>query len=129
MHILYVDDSGSSENPSERYFVLGAVAVFERGIYHQIAAADECVASFGLEASEAEVPLFVDSRASRLVQLADLVAFATWRRYEYSDGRFFDPIIPKFDSDGGILHGLAHRRGRAECYCPACHSRRWGARG
>jgi hypothetical protein len=72
----------------------------------------------------AEVPFFVDSRASRLVQLADLVAYATWRKYEFSDGRFFDPLIPKFDSEGGVLYGLVHRRGSAACFCPACHSRR-----
>jgi Protein of unknown function (DUF3800) len=30
----------------------------------------------------AEVPLFVDSRASRCIQLADLIAWATWRKYE-----------------------------------------------
>jgi hypothetical protein len=72
----------------------------------------------------AEVPLFVDSKASRLIQLADLVAYATWRRYEHSDGRFFDALIPRFDSDGGVIHGLVHRRGQRECFCPACHSRR-----
>lgn len=72
----------------------------------------------------AEVPLFVDSKASRLVQLADLVAYATWRKYELGDGRFFDPLIPMFDADGGVIHGLFHYRGRTdECFCPACLSR------
>ena len=72
----------------------------------------------------AEVPLFVDSRASRLVQLADLVAFATWRKYEYQDGRFFDNLIPMFDSQGGVIHGLFHYRAASvECFCVACFSR------
>jgi hypothetical protein len=73
----------------------------------------------------AEVPLFVDSRASRMVQLADLVAWATFRKYEFCDGRFFDPIIPLFDASGGVIHGLFHYRDTAEtCYCPACYSRK-----
>lgn len=72
----------------------------------------------------AEVPLFVDSRASRLIQLADLVAYAMWRRYEYQDGRFFDPITPRFDRDGGVLHDLVHYKSPSdECFCPACMSR------
>lgn len=72
----------------------------------------------------AEVPLFVDSKASRLIQLADLIAFAVWRKYEYQDGRFFDPIISRFDEDGGVIHGLMHFRAKgADCYCPACMSR------
>jgi hypothetical protein len=252
MHILYVDDSGSVGNPDEKYFVLGGVSVFERGMYHQMASADACVEGFGLGdhreielhgspmytgregvwrsvrdrgrreqmikdalatfsnaasvrlfavavnklavAPEdpielafeeicnrfnlflrrvlnrtgedqrglivmdenrheqplqalarhfrlrggrwgqfrhlAEVPLFVDSQASRLVQLADLVAYATWRKYEHRDGRFFDDLIPKFDADGGVIHSLVHRRpGGEECFCPACFSRRWGMRG
>jgi Protein of unknown function (DUF3800) len=247
MHILYVDDSGTVDNPHERFFVLAGVAVFERGLFHQIKVTDDCVRSFGLgdphdielhasnmynardsvwrsvrerSAREkmindalatlrghasiklfgiaidkqaaspkdpvalafeeicnrfnlflarmndrhksdpqrglivmdetkhekplqtlarkfridgarwghfrnlAEVPLFVDSRASRLIQMADLVAWSTFRKYEFKDGRFFDPVISLFDSDGGVIHGLYHHRLFAEdCYCPACYSR------
>jgi hypothetical protein len=36
------------ENAGERHFVLGGIAIFERGIYHQITAADNCVNGFGL---------------------------------------------------------------------------------
>jgi hypothetical protein len=74
----------------------------------------------------AEVPLFVNSKASRIIQLADLVAWATFRKYEFADGRFFDPMIPRFDADGGVIHGLYHARGSrtgAACHCPACMSR------
>lgn len=250
MHILYVDDSGSIDNPNDRFFILGGVSVFERGIYHQITALENAVASFNLGDSKdielhgspmyqgrgqpwsavkrpdreamirtalstlgprnpsvrlfavaversavaphdpveiafeeicnrfnlylqrryhrggrqaqdqqrglivmdqskheeplqalasrfrargtrwgqlrnlAEVPFFVDSRASRLVQAADLVAFATWRKYEHQDGRFFDDIIGLFDNDGGVIHGLVHRhRWSDPCFCPSCMSR------
>jgi hypothetical protein len=72
----------------------------------------------------AEVPLFIDSRASRMIQLADLVAWSTFRKYEIQDGRFFDPLIRLFDAHGGVIHGLVHHKSRAEdCYCAACLSR------
>lgn len=249
MHILYVDDSGTVSDPTERHFVLGGVSVFERGLFHQIKLADDCVASFNLGDAHdielhgsamyagrdsvwrtvrsrsdrermiqsalatlkghasvrlfavvidkvvvspndpvsmafeeicnrfnlfitrmndrrrndgqqrglivmdeskhekplqtlarkfridgarwghfrnlAEVPLFIDSRASRMIQMSDLVAWSTFRKYEYQDGRFFDPIISLFDADGGVHHGLVHHRHRGEdCFCPACFSRR-----
>lgn len=249
MHVLYVDDSGSVTDPTQSYFVLGAVAVYERGIYHLITAADDCVRKFGFEDPDdielhgtdmyggrnrpwngvkvrsdrealihcalgtlktpnastrlfsiavnkagvsprdpievafeelcnrfnlflqrlndrggerqrglivmdeskhekplqalarnfrvkgarwgkfrnlAEVPLFVDSKATRLIQLADLVAWSTFRKYEFSDGRFFDPLVHRFDADGGVIHGLYHVRGSTvvtPCHCPACMSR------
>ncbi|NER24212.1 MAG: DUF3800 domain-containing protein [Symploca sp. SIO1B1] len=53
-----------------------------------------------------EVPLFLDSKASRLIQLADLVAYAVFRYFEKGDNKFFSIIEPKFDSEGGIVHGL-----------------------
>jgi len=72
----------------------------------------------------AEVPFFVDSTASRMVQLADLIAWATFRRYQFSDGRFFEPLLPLFDAHDGVIHGLYHHRRLTDpCYCPACMSR------
>ena len=53
-----------------------------------------------------EVPLFVDSKATRLVQYADLVCYALWRKYEWDDPRFFDAVSDKFDSEDGVRHGL-----------------------
>ena len=55
-----------------------------------------------------EVPLFVDSRASRLIQLADLVAYSTFRHYEKGDSRFFEKIENRFDTERDHCHGLVH---------------------
>ncbi|MFA6967007.1 MAG: DUF3800 domain-containing protein [Bosea sp. (in: a-proteobacteria)] len=54
----------------------------------------------------ADVPFFVDSKASRLVQYADLVAYALWRHFEKQDSEFFDIIKNDFDREGGVVHGL-----------------------
>lgn len=54
----------------------------------------------------AEVPLFMDSKSSRLIQLADLVAYSIFRKYEKGDDQFFNIIERCFDYDGGITHGL-----------------------
>ncbi len=54
----------------------------------------------------------------------DLLAWAVWRRYEYQHTRYFDRIVPRFDAEGGVIHGLFHRRAASDdCYCPACLSR------
>jgi Protein of unknown function (DUF3800) len=52
------------------------------------------------------VPLFLDSKASRLIQLADIVAYAVFRYYEKGDNRFFPIIQSRFDSEGSVKHGL-----------------------
>lgn len=61
---------------------------------------------FGKVRNLSEVPLFLDSRASRLVQLADLVAYALFRYLEHADQRFFPLIEHRFDTEGGVRHGL-----------------------
>ncbi len=71
----------------------------------------------------AEVPLFVNSKASRLIQIADHIAYAVFRRYEAKDTSYLDIILPKFDSSGGIIHGLVHKTVKPDCMYPACMSR------
>jgi len=64
--------------------------------------------SWGFVRNFAEVPVFLDSKASRLIQLADLVAYAVFRNFEHGDSQFFDLIKHRFDSDSGTIHGLVH---------------------
>ncbi len=62
--------------------------------------------SWGVLRNLSEVPLFLDSKASRLIQLADLVAYATFRYFEKNDSELFNLIEPRFDRDAGTVHGL-----------------------
>lgn len=61
---------------------------------------------FGRLRNFAEVPVFLDSKATRLIQLADLIAFAIFRHYEAQDSQYFDIIKNCFDQEGGAMHGL-----------------------
>lgn len=72
----------------------------------------------------AEVPLFIDSRATRLTQAADFVAHAAYRMYAAQDPSLFQPMLNRFDTDRGVLHGLLHLIANYRtCICPACVSR------
>jgi uncharacterized protein DUF3800 len=72
-----------------------------------------------------DTPFFVDSRASRLVQLADHVAYSVFRRYNSGDAQYMDIIASRFDEADGVIHGLCHKHNeRVTCMCPGCLSRR-----
>ena len=81
-------------------------------------------ASFGKVRRLAEVPLFTDSKITRMLQLADFIAYAIYRRFESSDAKFFDMIVPRFVESDGIVHGLVHLNGNKQCFCAACLTRR-----
>lgn len=75
----------------------------------------------------AEVPLFVDSKATRMIQYADMIAYALRRYYENGQSQYFDLISHRFDAEGGVLHGLIHVVDpQANCNCFACSRRRSG---
>lgn len=65
--------------------------------------------SWGVLRNLSEVPLFLDSKASRMIQLADLIAYAMFRHYERGDDQFYKIIYPRFDYVGGTIHGLYER--------------------
>ena len=81
-------------------------------------------AKIGPMASYVEVPFFVDSRRSRLVQLADVVANTVFRFYLRGDSELFEALLPAFFTLDGTIHGLTHLvAGHRTCACPACGSR------
>ena len=77
----------------------------------------------------ADVPLFADSRASRLLQAADLVSYALYRHYDPARGRGADYVgvlWPRFDAVDGVMHGCVHFTpsfGSHSCGCAPCASR------
>lgn len=76
----------------------------------------------------AEVPLFADSRASRLVQVADFVCWGLWRYYgrTHPDERWVRSLWPRFDNAHNKMHGLIHVTpafAKGQCGCPPCKSR------
>lgn len=72
----------------------------------------------------ADVPFFVNSKATRMVQFADLIAYALRRYYEYGDAALFDIIKSRFDQEGGVLHGLTHYiPNGSQCACLSCRMR------
>ncbi|MFN0103853.1 MAG: DUF3800 domain-containing protein [Bryobacteraceae bacterium] len=80
---------------------------------------------WGVLRNIADTPFFVDSRASRLVQVADHVAYSVFRRYNSGDAQYFDLIAHRFDTEDNVIHGLAHKHSeRQACTCPSCLSRR-----
>ncbi len=46
---------------------------------------------------------------TRMIQLADLVAYAIFRHVEFRDSQFFEIIEGCFDAEGGVVHGLYQR--------------------
>ncbi len=80
---------------------------------------------FGRVKNFADAPTFANSKTTRLIQVADLVAYAIFRRYEKSNTLLLDRIIKRFHQSDGVFHGLMHHIARYwDCTCPACMSRR-----
>lgn len=94
------------KNDSQRGLMIFDKSTYESTIQALATLFREQGHTYGKLRNLAEVPLFIDSRASRMIQLADLVAYALFRYYELGDDSYYQVIQNRFDSDGGIQHGF-----------------------
>jgi hypothetical protein len=67
----------------------------------------------------AETPFFVDSKSTRLMQIADLVAFSLYRGYNAADWTWANTLMPGLHPDPTRL---VHFTGDTPCSCPVCGS-------
>lgn len=77
----------------------------------------------------ADVPLFADSRASRVLQAADLVSYTLYRHYDPNriGDDYAEAIWDRFDTADGLLHGCVHYTPSfvlGGCECRPCCDRR-----
>lgn len=102
----YLQRVYSKHNDAQRGIILFDKSSTERRIQTLALEFKYSGHTWGKTKNYAEVPVFLDSRASRLIQLADLVAFALFRAYEHQDSAFLDTIHHCFDAEGAQVHGL-----------------------
>lgn len=80
--------------------------------------------SWGRLYNLSDVPMFVDSKATRMIQYADMVAHSMRRYYERGESSLFDLYSGRIDQVGGILHGLVHQHSSDQrCNCIVCRHR------
>lgn len=103
--------------------------VVERDIQSWAAHWRVAAGSVGQLLNFADVPLFSDSKASRLIQAADLVSHAVFRNYasqSESGSSDFDRLWPRFHRHAGAQHGCVHFTpdfGQGTCPCRPCSLR------
>lgn len=67
-----------------------------------------------------ETPLFVDSTLTSMIQVADLMSFATRRYFENEESDLFDRIKLRFDRHNSRLVGIRHFTPSEKCLCQIC---------
>lgn len=73
------------------------------------------------------VPVFADSRVSRLIQVADFISYALWRNYNNAEDEKLTPLWVHVErGSNGELVGVVHKCpefGNKTCKCEPCTSR------
>ena len=71
-----------------------------------------------------ETPLFVDSELTRMVQIADLCAYALRRYLENQETELFHLIFERADRKDGLVVGVRHFTS-SKCTCQICETHRY----
>lgn len=112
----------------ERGIVIHDRRVVEADVQEWTQAWREVAGRIGKLTHIVDVPFFADSRASRLIQAADFVAWGLFRYYgPAQDDRWIKDLWSRFDAVGSAMHGLIHVHPAfkaSTCPCPPCASRR-----
>ncbi|MHB1023661.1 MAG: DUF3800 domain-containing protein [Acidobacteriaceae bacterium] len=74
-----------------------------------------------------EAPLFVDSKLTRMVQVADLCSYALRRYLENSETELFQKLFVRADRVGNTVVGMRHFTGPT-CACEICKTHRTNTR-
>ncbi len=119
-----LDDIHRETGSAEYGLVIADKAKYETILQPLVTGWREAGTRFGRLRGVVEVPLFVDSAATRLLQMADFVSNAVYSYYSGGSQEELGMLLPAFHSSEGVMHGLMHlvpnHRG---CPCPACVSR------
>lgn len=76
---------------------------------------------YGYIGNIVDIPYFAGCHDTRMLQLADHCAYATFRRYENNDSTYFKMIIDTFDKRSpNKPDGLKHLTKDKSCPCEAC---------
>lgn len=67
-----------------------------------------------------ETPLFVDSKLTSMIQVADLIAYAVRRFFDNNETELIGAISPRFDRAKGKVVGVRHFTGAETCTCKVC---------
>jgi len=116
------------DRPNRGLVIHDRRVVIERDIQGWTAEWRAAAGNIGQLRNLADVPLFADSRATRLLQVADLVSYALFRRYSpgVADYSYFERIWPGFHTENGVIHGCVHYSpsyGQGSCSCESCQMR------
>lgn len=76
---------------------------------------------FGYIGNIIDIPYFAGSHDTRMIQLADLCAYAVFRNYEHTDPKYFNAMLERFDkrNPDGPIDGLKHFTDMP-CGCLGC---------
>lgn len=116
----------NENNDKQRGLIVFAESHYQQRAKVWVRGFRELGTQWGILNNLSDTPYFAPAKENRLLQLADLVAHATFLLYERRDNSLAKVMIHRFDQKDRILHGLAHVSGAKStgCECPACASRR-----